>query len=306
MRRFFLLFLLLATLLLTSSIAAVNQAQTQNQSNYFLEIQGIAWDQTTINILVITPNNESWWSPIYANSALRAIGQWNDALQNFAANYSDYTYLYNLKLQPTVSNVSVTGFDIYLNWTDSPLKKSSNEIALETSTILDNAIIDCYISLAAHTNHGDALTDGDMQNIALHELGHSLGLGHSNYTGDVMYPVYTLLSPSKYVSTLDVYGVATTFAWMSNAVSFYPVNQWLQNTPVTLPPNILYKNLPVSTQNSAPQTLANNPVIETLTLMFDILIHPEILAIVIVFIVILIIIAIVSSKRKKQMPKVDS
>ncbi len=290
-------------MLLSAGTVVINQAQAQNQSNDFLEIQGIAWDQTTINILVITPNNESWWSPIYTNSALRAIGQWNEAIHYFASNYSDYAYLSNLKLQSTVSNASITGFDIYLNWTDSPLKSSSNEIGLETSTILDNAIINCNISLAAHTSHGDPLTDGDMQNIALHELGHSLGLGHSNYTGDVMYPVYTLLSPPRYVSTLDVYGVATTFAWMSNSVSFYPVNQWLQNTPVTLPPNIPYKSLPVSTQNAVPQTLANNPVVETLTLMFDILIHPEILAIVIVFIAVLIIIAIVPSKRKKQMPK---
>ena len=293
-------------MLLSACTVVINQAQAQNQSNDFLEIQGIAWDQTTINILVITPNNESWWSPIYTNSAVRAIGQWNEALHYFASNYSDYTYLSNLKLQSTVSNASIAGFDIYLNWTDSPLKSSSNEIGLETSTILDNAIINCNISLAAHTSHGDALTDGDMQNIALHELGHSLGLGHSNYTGDVMYPVYTLLSPPRYVSTLDVYGVATTFAWMSNSVSFYPVNQWLQNTPVTLPSNILYKSLPVSTQNAVPQTLANNPVVETLALMFDILIHPEILAIVLVFIVVLIIIAIVPSKRKKQMPKADS
>ena len=31
-----------------------------------------------------------------------------------------------------------------------------------------------------------------MQNIALHELGHGLGLGHSNYTDDLMYSLYTL------------------------------------------------------------------------------------------------------------------
>ncbi len=305
MRRFFLLFLVLI-LIFSSGTAVLNQAQAQNQNNYYLEIQGNAWNRSTLNILIITPNNESWWNPIYINSTLRAIGQWNEAINSFASNYTNFAYLSNLKLQPTVSNETATGYNIYLNWTETPLANTSNEIGLETSTILENVILNCTINLAVHTDHGNSLNDGDMQNIALHELGHSLGLGHSNYTGDVMYPVYTLESPPRYISTLDVYGVATTFAWMTYLNNFYPVNQWLQNTPVTLPQNIPYKNLPVSPQNAIPQTLANNPIVETLVLMFEILIHPEIFAIVIVFIAVLIIIAIIPSKKKKQVPKVGS
>ena len=144
-----------------------------------------------------------------------------------------------------------------------------------------------------------------MQNIALHELGHALGLGHSNSSSDVMYPEYTLLNPPKLISTLDVYGVATVFAWMQNTFSFNPVNQWLQNTPVTLPADIPYKSLPVSPQNASPQTFADNPVIETLVLMGQILIHPEITAIVIIFGIVLVIIAVFPSKKKKnkQPPK---
>jgi hypothetical protein len=92
-----------------------------------------------------------------------------------------------------------------------------------------------------------------MQNIALHELGHSLGLGHSNYTGDVMYPAYTLLGPADSISTLDVYGVATVFAWMLNPSKFYPVNEWLQSNSVILPSN-QYEYLPVSPQNTRPLT----------------------------------------------------
>jgi len=305
MRRFFLLFLL-SILFFSAGTAVLNQAQAQNQNNYYLEIQGNAWNRTTLNILIITPNNMSWWNPIYINSTLRAIGQWNEAINSFAANYTNFAYLSNLKLQPTVSNETATGYDIYLNWTESPIANTSNEIGLETSTILENVILSSTINLAVHTNHGNPLNDGDMQNIALHELGHSLGLGHSNYTGDVMYPVYTLESPQRYISTLDVYGVATAFAWMTNSNNFYPVNQWLQNTPVTLPQNIPYKNLPVSPQNAIPQTLANNPIVETLVLMFDILIHPEIFAIVILFIAVLIIIAIIPSKKKKQASKAAS
>ena len=62
-----------------------------------------------------------------------------------------------------------------------------------------------------------------MQNVALHELGHSLGLGHSNYTGDLMYAVYTMgIHRLKSISTLDVYGVATLFAWETNSTDILP------------------------------------------------------------------------------------
>jgi predicted Zn-dependent protease len=216
MRRYFLLFLLFSSLFLTAGISAISQVQGQNQNNYSLQIQGLTWNRTTLNILLVTPNNVSWWNPIYVNSTLRAIGQWNDAIRYFASNYSDFAYLSSLKFEPTVSNETKPGFDIYLNWTESTLANTADEIGLTSTTDLNYAIINCTINLSTHTSHGDALGDGDEQNIALHELGHSLGLGHSNYTGDVMYPAYTLLGSADSISTLDIYGVATVFAWMLN------------------------------------------------------------------------------------------
>ena len=268
-----------------------------------LEIQGLAWDTTTLNILVMPPGNVSWWNSSFLDSAFRAIGQWNEAISDFASNYSQYGYLSNLKLQYTVSNQVIPGFDIYLNWTESPLANTSNEIGLEVSNSQNNIFINATISLAAHASHGEPLTDEDMQNIALHELGHSLGLGHTNSSSDVMYPDYTLLSPLRLISTLDVFGVAHVFAWMQYSFNFNPVSDWLPNNPVTLPPNIPYKSLPVSSQFAVPQTLADNPVIETLTLIYELLIHPEIAAIVVTFIIILVIVALFPKRKSKAAHK---
>ncbi len=301
MRKFLLLFLLLSTLLLSSGSFAISQVHGQNQTIDELEIEGLAWHTSTINILLVTPNNVSWWNPMYVNSTLRAIGQWNEAIQEFASNNYQYSYLASLKLEPTVSNESEAGFNIYLNWTQSALS-SADAIGLTTLSSLNYAITNCSINLATHSPHGDALADGDEQNVALHELGHSLGLGHTNETNDVMYPDLTLLGPAKLLSNLDLYGISRTFAWLTYSFSFYPVSDWLTSTPVYLPTS-QYQALPVSTQYARPQTLQNNPIVQTLILMVEIAIHPGFLPFVILFVLILVIIAVFPKRKKEPAPK---
>ncbi len=304
--RILLLFLLCSTLFLSASSFAISQAQSPNQTVYALNIPGIAWDKSTLTILLTPPNNESWWNPIFVNSTLRAIGQWNDAIQYFSANYAGYSYLSNLKLEPTVSDFKEPGFDIYINWTQSNLPGSANEIGLTTVTSEANAIISCDINLGTHTQHGETLIDGDMQNIALHELGHALGLGHSNSSGDVMFPDIALLGPAKSISTLDMYGVATTFAWMTNQFNFSPVSDWLKADFVVLPSDIQYSYLPVSSQNARPNTLQDNTLYQNLILDVEIILHPDIFLPILTFVIISILIILIVSLRNRRAPKVDS
>jgi predicted Zn-dependent protease len=297
MRVYFLLFLLCSGLFLPISTRLISEVQAQSQNTYSLEIQGLTWNRMMLNVLLITPDNMSWWNPLYLNSTLRAIGQWNEAISYFASNYSDYAYLSNLKMLTTISKRPLTGFDIYINWTEFPLANTNNEIGLSTLTSEENVILNSNISLGTHTSHGDSLTDRDMQNVALHELGHNLGLGHCNYTSDTMFPEYTLLSPPRLISTLDAYGVAIAFEWLQNSFSFYPVDAWLQNNVITVPPNIPYKYLAVSPLYSTPKTLADNPAIQTLILLFQLIIHPEIFAIILVLIIVFVLIAVFPRKQ---------
>ena len=59
----------------------------------------------------------------------------------------------------------------------------------------------------------------------------------------------------------------------------------LQVKSVLLPTkNIQYQDLPVSPQNARPQTLQNNTVVQTLILLFEILIRPETLVAALFFI----------------------
>ena len=300
MRRF-LLFLWISSLFLAACFVSSSGVQGQSPDKYSLQLQGFVWNHSSLNVLVVTADNESWWNPAYLNTSLRAIGQWNEAIAAFISNYSDYSYLSSLRIQPTVSNTSQPGFDIYVNWTQSPLSNTTDEVGLsQISANYQNTIINCTVNLVAHTHHGNSLNEGDMQNIALHELGHSLGLGHSNYTGDLMYSTYIMGSSGEAVSTLDVYGVATLFAWELNTTSFYPVDGWLNVNSVILPSDIAYRGLPVSPENASPQTITNNSVVQFLVLMFEILIHPELLSIVILFFAVLVVIALIPKRRKRD------
>ena|ERR1035437_1604834 len=305
--RTFLLFLWISSLVLAACFVSINNVQGQGQDNNSLALQGFIWDHAQLKVLVVTAQNESWWSPTDLNSALRAIGQWNDAIAAFSSNYTDYSYLSNLRMKPTVSNETQPGFDIYVNWTESSFS-SSDEVGLsQISANYRSVIINCTVNLASHDHHGDPLAEGDKQNIALHEFGHSLGLGHSNYTGDLMYAYYSTGSAVEAVSTLDVYGVATLFAWELNTFNFYPVDHWLKENSVVLPSGIPDKGLPVSPENVLPQTLANSPVVQTLVLMFEILIHPEIFSLIVLFIAVFVIIVLIPSKRKRgKAVKADS
>jgi hypothetical protein len=136
-----------------------------------------------------------------------------------------------------------------------------------------------------------------MQNIALHEVGHSLGLGHSNYTDDVMYSLYRLGDSPATVSTLDTYGVATTFGWMANPSNFLPIRGWLKQNSVTLSAQS-YSALHVAPENLPPQTLADNVVVQFLVFMVGLFLHPEIAIPVTVIIIVFVVLALLPRKKK--------
>lgn len=283
-------------------VIAGEEGLARGQDTYSLQLQGFAWDHSTLSALVIVSDNESWWNPSYLNDSLRAIGQWNDALAAFASNYSDFSYLSRINIRYTVATQMEPNYDIYINWTETSLSNSSDEVGLAKTYIngLDT-ITNCTISLAVHTNHGITVGDVDMQNIAMHELGHGFGLGHSNYTIDLMYSLYNLGGSPEGISTLDVYGVSALFAWMLDSSSFQPIDGWLKTNSVSLPTQISYQNLPVSLPNTPPQTLADNPVIQFFVLMFGIFSHPEIavpVGTVILFFVVLAVALKLNGRRR--------
>jgi predicted Zn-dependent protease len=268
------------------------------KTEYMLALQGSTWDHSNITILIVPAYDKSWWNPGYLNSSLHAISEWNGALSYFASNHSDFAYLSKLRMTAQVSNSTIEGFDAYISWIEQ-FENVTCEAGLSRTTYLPttNVITKNEITLSAYDCRGNVLSETDEQNVALHELGHCLGLGHANYTDDLMYYAYSLGGSVRPISTLDAYGVGTVFRWMTSQ-EYSADNQGQPVYSVSLTSNE-YEYQPISDANLPAQS-----TLEKAGNFFDdfaqFVLQPEVLVLIILAVSALIGYLAISRIRKNQ------
>lgn len=79
-----------------------------------------------------------------------------------------------------------SGADIVVSWVD---RLDSNRTGrTELTWQRRGPIVKVYVTLATHLSDGRPLQPAQMVALALHELGHAIGLGHSPVKSDALYP----------------------------------------------------------------------------------------------------------------------
>lgn len=85
---------------------------------------------------------------------------------------------------------SVSGADITFSFEDNLMEKyDENFLGITNYEYADNNIIKLSnIEISMQSAGGEKLTDGVVKATIIHELGHAIGLDHSNDKNDIMYP----------------------------------------------------------------------------------------------------------------------
>ena len=136
-----------------------------------------------------------------------AVDKWNSKLNDISLievsenEKADITI--NFNQEATATNVDTTSLNGNNIWSSRPGQSVNN---FDASGLIANSFIS--ISRNAFDN---SLSSNKIEQLALHELGHALGLGHASFNGDLMSSVIT--GRKKVISSCDIMSVELANQW---------------------------------------------------------------------------------------------
>jgi len=189
-------FLLLVSLLLPATVIAAPDA---------ISLIGGGWDHTEITVKV-NYNNSIPQDVI--NGVFEAIDDWNEAINSLGQSLSDFDLVVVDKGKADITITLRRGTAGVTGVIGQTITNVSRNGSIQNARMV--------ISLAAF---GGGFSPTFVGNVVRHELGHALGLGHSDALGDLMYP-YLGSSDKVNISSLDINAFAYVHEWYPG--NFYP------------------------------------------------------------------------------------
>ncbi|MBI2545465.1 MAG: matrixin family metalloprotease [Candidatus Aenigmarchaeota archaeon] len=164
------------------------------ESSYSLTLR---WNHSPLKVYIDT---SSLSNPKYADDFKNALNIWSSTEKILSFSITN----------------NRSDADISVEWVSSLGSKSTDTLGntdvkfVNTSTF--NVIQNAHIQLLTKSN-SDRLAGIDMTNLALHEIGHAIGLNHSADEVDVMYPVLNVPSSQvKQITQSDLQKLSTAYS----------------------------------------------------------------------------------------------
>lgn len=244
MRRKHLKWYLMAVVTLAIITIAINSRPPHEPS---IEINGTRWDFTSraeLRVLVQTNPGYTGWTDSHLIDAYEAISDWEECIRSFISKYG-FSYLGKIKFNIGANQyVETEDYDILIQWLEQPEGPT-----LAKTEILSNAngaTVQARILVSLSKADGRPLSHPEVKALIAEEIGHTLGLGHSNMKGDLMFGVIDAVALTYCHSTLDVYALAQIYSYLQDG-NFQPLPSTYR---ILLEPSIPYSLL-VETRHSA-------------------------------------------------------
>jgi hypothetical protein len=207
--------LLLVAALLVCCVSSASRAALA-QAAYSIALEDFRWTTFPLRILV---DMNQWTVPEYAVAVREALDDWMKSIWNYTETYNG-TSLPPVSYVFYVSNVNATqNYDVLVTFTPN-MVSGSDVVGLTTyeyDPVTHEPVAPIIINVTTSSATASSLF---VEDVVMHELGHSLGLGHANSSStldglEVMYYAFSR-TEVVYPSTLDVYGLSELYRGVFN------------------------------------------------------------------------------------------
>jgi hypothetical protein len=175
-----------------------------------IELAGIRWNRFPLKVLV---DMNQWSRPDYVRAVREAIDVWVWCMWTYCDYFNDTT-LETMRYTFYVSDINATsGYDILITFASDEIY--AGVVGLTSCAWNPITHVPRTPVIINLTTYSGTASLQFVKNIAMHEFGHSLGLGHASQRNTVNGPelMYfrTPTESTVYPSTLDLYALSVLY-----------------------------------------------------------------------------------------------
>jgi len=173
-----------------------------------------SWRSNRITVLIDQGKDLRGWSDTYIDAVRDAISSWSSMFERYSS-WGDEGGFERLTFIVYIQGVNASEKDDYnvkISWRqrlDMGKYMGLTCTMVGSDGYLRHASI--TLGIAKDDNGYIFLKESEMRNIALHEFGHALGLGHSSDKNDAMYPVFDSLERYRTPTRTDIMRLAELY-----------------------------------------------------------------------------------------------